>query len=93
MSEIAARRLLVEGRVQGVGYRDAMVEAACAVRVRGHVRNRPDGTVEAHVQGDPEALAAIIAWASRGPPAARVARVVVEHAEVDGAHAAFRRTF
>ena len=70
-----ARRIVVEGRVQGVGFRDAMCTSAHIHRVRGWVRNRRDGRVEALVQGDDEAVALVIAWARRGPPAARVARV------------------
>jgi acylphosphatase len=90
MSE-AARFLAIEGRVQGVGYRDAMVEAALAAGVRGTVRNADDGRVHAHVEGPDDAVAAIIAWASRGPRFAQVARVLVEAAEADPAHTTFRR--
>lgn len=69
--------IVVRGRVQGVGYRYAMVEVASAYRVAGWVRNRRDGTVEALVQGDAAAVEAIIAWCRRGPPAARVEGVTV----------------
>jgi acylphosphatase len=86
-----ARMLAVEGRVQGVGYRDAMIDAAQAVCVQGTVRNGDDGRVLAQVQGTEEAVAAIIAWASRGPPLARVSSVEVEAAEPDSAHTTFRR--
>ena len=70
-----ARRLVIRGSVQGVGYRYAMVEAARALDVAGWVRNRRDGTVEAFAQGDAAAIEAIIAWCRRGPPAARVTDV------------------
>jgi acylphosphatase len=80
---VIARRLRIHGRVQGVGFRDAMVAAARALGVAGWVRNRRDGTVEARVQGDDAAVADAIAWAHRGPPASRVERVDVESAEVD----------
>lgn len=73
-----ARRLVVAGRVQGVGFRDAMAGAARAAGVAGWVRNRRDGTVEAMIQGSDEAVAAMIAWTRRGPPGARVDRVGVE---------------
>ena len=88
---MVARTLLIEGRVQGVGYRDAMVDAAIAAEVQGYVRNVAGSRVEAHVQGAEEAVARMIAWASRGPRAARVERVLVEAAEPDPRHASFRR--
>ena len=87
-----ARKLVVRGRVQGVGYRDAMIRAALAEGVQGFVRNARDGGVEAHLQGDDEAVARVIAWASRGPPMARVDGVMVEETEPDRAHASFRQT-
>jgi acylphosphatase len=70
-----ARRLVIHGSVQGVGYRYAMVDAAESWGVEGWVRNRRDGAVEAFVQGEAAALEAIIAWCRRGPPAARVSAV------------------
>jgi acylphosphatase len=72
------RRLIISGRVQGVGYRDALRSEALARGVTGWVRNRRDGTVEAVIQGERGALDALLAWAQRGPPAARVAHVAVE---------------
>ena len=74
------RRLVVAGRVQGVGYRAQMVQEARAAGVRGWVRNRRDGTVEAVVQGEAAAVERVTAWARRGPPAARVTKVQVEAA-------------
>jgi acylphosphatase len=78
-----ARRVVVHGRVQGVGYRDAMCEAARGARAQGWVRNRLDGTVEALIQGEPAAVEALVAWCRRGAPAARVASVVVHEVGVD----------
>jgi acylphosphatase len=66
------RRLLIQGRVQGVGFRESMVAVARVAGVDGWVRNRRDDSVEALVQGAPEAVARVIAWAQRGPGAARV---------------------
>ncbi len=70
-----ALRVVVRGRVQGVGFRYSMVEAATRQGVAGWVRNRRDGTVEALVQGEPAAVEAVLAWCRRGPPAARVEAV------------------
>jgi acylphosphatase len=65
-----AIHLTISGRVQGVGYRDALRSAARRHGAVGWVRNRSDGTVEAVLQGADEALAALRRWAERGPPAA-----------------------
>jgi len=72
MSEHITRRLLVRGRVQGVGYRNYIAYKAGVLGIRGWVRNRGDGSVEAVVQGAAEAVAEIIRCAERGPRAARV---------------------
>ncbi len=77
MSERVTRRLRIHGRVQGVWYRESLRQEADALRVTGWVRNCMDGTVEAVVQGDPQAVEAIVAWARRGPRDARVDRVDV----------------
>jgi acylphosphatase len=71
------RRVIVSGRVQGVGYRAATLRQARARGVAGWVRNRPDGTVEAVFEGDPEAVAALVAWCEQGPRMALVDRVEV----------------
>jgi acylphosphatase len=74
---VIARRLVVRGQVQGVGYRYAMVDAANSSGVTGWVRNRRDGSVEALVQGEQAAIETIIAWCRKGPSAARVSAVDV----------------
>ena len=73
--------LRIAGRVQGVGYRYALGAEAQAGGINGWVRNRRDGTVEAVVQGEPQAVEKIVAWAKRGPPAARVTQVDVQAAQ------------
>jgi acylphosphatase len=78
-----ARRLTISGEVQGVGFRYALADEARARNLRGWVRNRRDGTVEAIVAGDEADVHALIAWARRGPPAARVSGVTVEPATAD----------
>ncbi len=72
------RHLRITGRVQGVGYRDALCAQAATLGVTGWVRNRRDASVEAVVQGAAERVALLIEWARRGPPAARVMEVHVE---------------
>jgi acylphosphatase len=70
-----ALHLLISGRVQGVGFRWSMCDAALDRGARGWVRNRRDGSVEAVVDGDEMAVAAMLRWAQRGPRSARVDRV------------------
>ncbi len=72
--------LLITGIVQGVGYRHGLRRQALRLGLTGWVRNRQDGRVEAMVQGAPEAVAALVAWANSGPPAARVDGVTAEDA-------------
>jgi len=78
--DMATQRLRITGRVQGVGFRYALQDEAQKLGLAGWVRNRSDGSVEATAQGSPQALAALAAWARRGPPAARVADVRLEAA-------------
>ena len=87
-----ACRLRAHGRVQGVGFRDALVEAAILAGVEGWVRNRRDGSVEAWFQGSDEAVARAVSWVRRGPRLARVDRLDVEEVEVDAAVSGFVRT-
>jgi len=70
--------LVIRGRVQGVWFRGAMRDEAERLGVAGWVRNRPDGAVEAEVEGERAALDALIAWAHEGPQGARVTDVAVE---------------
>ncbi len=83
MSEVA-RRLRIEGRVQGVGYRWSMRAEARRLGVVGWVRNRRDGTVEAVMAGGAGALEALRQWARRGPPGSRVDRVEESDAPGEG---------
>ncbi|WHO37259.1 acylphosphatase [Sphingobium sp. AP49] len=78
-----ARHLMIHGRVQGVFYRNWTVETARGLGLAGWVRNRMDGSVEALVQGDADAVDRFIALAQDGPPAAQVARIEATDAPVE----------
>ena len=80
MSERVARRLVIRGRVQGVWYRESMRQEAEALGVAGWVRNRLDGSVEAHVEGTRAAVDALVRWAWRGPERAEVVDLEVHDA-------------
>jgi acylphosphatase len=66
------RQIRVRGRVQGVGFRDALRVEALRLGVRGWVRNCADGSVQALLQGNDDAVEHLVQWARRGPPLARV---------------------
>lgn len=72
---MARRRIFASGRVQGVSYRAFASDEAQRLGLRGWVRNRRNGDVEALVEGDEEAIARFIEWCKRGSPSARVASV------------------
>jgi acylphosphatase len=75
-----AKHLVISGRVHGVGFRYSMAEEAERLGVTGWVRNRRDGTVEAVIDGQAAAVEALLAWARRGPPSARVSDVTASEA-------------
>ena len=80
-------RLLVHGRVQGVGFRYAFADEARSRKLRGWVRNRRDGSVEAIVAGPAADVDAIVAWSRRGPAAAQV--TALETTATEGDFASF----
>ena len=69
------RRLIVHGRVQGVFFRDSLRRLADERGVAGIVVNRNDGTLEAVLEGEPEAVEALVEFCRRGPARAQVERV------------------
>lgn len=74
-------RVIVEGVVQGVGYRWACVREAERLGVAGLVRNRADGAVEVVAEGGPGAVDRLLEWCARGPRHARVTSTdIVEEA-------------
>jgi ADP-ribose pyrophosphatase len=80
----------VRGRVQGVGYRDFACREAAALGVTGFVRNRGDGSVEAHVQGSREPCDAFVERCRRGPRASSVERIEIARAPEVAALTQFR---
>lgn len=78
------RRVVVSGRVQGVGFRQSCAEVARLHRVAGWVRNRHDGAVEAAFEGPPEAVDAMVAWCRSGPRFAFVEQVEVADEAPEG---------
>lgn len=69
---IATARFLVDGRVQGVGFRTGTHRQALLLGITGMARNLPDGRVEVIAQGSVAAIEALALWLERGPPHARV---------------------
>ena len=75
-------RLFISGTVQGVSYRASTQEQARKRDIVGWVRNLEDGRVEALVQGSKDKVEELVAWCRRGPPAAKVEKVVVSYEDV-----------
>jgi acylphosphatase len=74
-------RIIVEGRVQGVGFRAFVAREAGRLGLEGWARNRRDGAVEILAAGPAATLEALVAAARRGPPASRVDGLSVEDAD------------
>jgi acylphosphatase len=81
---VIRRRVIVHGRVQGVGFRYSVARAAQSRGVAGWVSNRPDGTVEAVFEGEPEAVDSLVRFSRDGPRGAAVDRVDVVDEEPEG---------
>ena len=77
---LVIRHVLIRGRVQGVGFRAWVEDTAIELGLRGWVRNRRDGSVEAVLAGELELVLNMIEASRRGPPAARVERLDVSKA-------------
>ena len=84
MTAIETIRLRIAGQVQGVGYRLWATRTAASLGLRGWVRNRRDGSVEALVTGAPETVATMIEAARKGPIGAQVTDVTVTPDKYDG---------
>ena len=77
-------RVIIEGRVQGVFFRYHTQEMAYQLDLRGWVKNRRDGHVEAVFEGDQGRVDQIIQWCHQGPPEARVTKVHLNWEEFAG---------
>lgn len=81
---LVRRRVVVSGRVQGVGFRLAVARAARARGAAGWVRNRPDGALEAAFEGPPDAVEALVRFCGYGPRGAQVTDVEASDEEPEG---------
>jgi acylphosphatase len=88
----AARRYVVSGRVQGVGFRYFAQATASRDGLHGWVRNLPDGGVEAVAEGEADALDRFEQALRHGPPGARVERLEIEHTVPGGRDTGFTVT-
>jgi acylphosphatase len=84
-----ARRYIISGRVQGVGFRYFTEAAAAREGIHGWVRNLPDGRVEASAEGEADAVDRFESKLRHGPPGARVEDVDVEDTVPSGRDAGF----
>ena len=84
MDSVVRRRVVVEGRVQGVFFRDSCRREAATAGVAGSVRNLPDGGVEVVIEGPPQAVDRMVAWCRSGPSRADVSAVHVSDEEPEG---------
>jgi len=74
-SKMKRYHLFISGKVQGVWYRQSMLQEAIKLGVNGWVRNLSDGRVEAVIEGDEKALEKLISWCHVGPPKAVVSKI------------------
>jgi acylphosphatase len=91
--EQARAHVIVEGRVQGVFFRHHTQEMAYQLGLKGWVKNRRDGRVEAVFEGEREKVDQIIRWCHQGPPEARVTRVHIDWKEHTGEFKDFSVTY
>ena len=93
MKPQAAFRAVVEGRVQGVGFRYSARREALRLGLLGWVRNLPDGSVELWVEGNHSALIEYRTWLEEGPPGAWISEVRAEPRNPLGTFASFTVEF
>jgi acylphosphatase len=86
VNDVRRARVVVRGRVQAVGFRAGADVRARSLEVAGWVRNNPDGSVEAELEGPSERVGLFLEWFRRGPHGAQVDDVEVEWLEPAGEH-------
>jgi len=92
MNNIRAH-IIIEGRVQGVWFRDSTRNEATRLNLTGWVKNRFDGSVELVAEGSQEEVKKLIEWCHHGPPAARVTKVHEINEDYTGMFDSFRITY
>ncbi len=84
-----ALHLMIRGRVQGVWFRASSQDMARKLKIKGWVRNTPEGDVEMHIQGESVHVEQMLSWCHQGPPGARVDSVDVSDSRPDDEYKAF----
>ena len=90
MDKILARRYVIHGRVQGVGYRYFAQKQASCLGVKGYARNLDDGSVEVYAMGSASALLELAGWLRKGPLWGEVRHMDEQEAVVDSNFQTFR---
>jgi acylphosphatase len=86
---VQAKRIVVHGRVQGVGFRFFVRDAGMRLGLAGNVSNLPDSTVEIIVEGNPKRIAEFIAEVQKGPSLARIERLEIQDLPGGGSYSTF----
>ncbi len=92
-TELCRFQAFIEGRVQGVGFRQYALERAEALGISGYVRNHWDRTVEVVAEGPQQEIDIFLDWLHEGPPLAMVTKVSVHWLAPTGEHTGFKVTY
>jgi acylphosphatase len=87
--EKSSAQVVIHGWVQGVYFRAFTRDQARSLGLKGWVRNRRDGTVEAYFEGDKDKVDQMIAWCYQGSPSSRVEKVEVQRGSFSGTFDSF----
>lgn len=90
---LEAYRVVVRGRVQGVGFRAFTRRNAMLLELRGEVANLPDGSVKAYIEGEKERVQQMLHLLHEGPSLARVDELAITPVEPQGKHRSFEVNF